>query len=876
MLQRSPANPLRHAATLGSLGLLLGSAIAPSAFADTARRFVHTTEADFAGGETDGFSVTAFGDLVPAPAFVEGPEVPEGVDTLLAAARVGDAVYAAAGTSTGGARVLQLSGADWAVVAEIDEAQVFCLHAVGDTLLVGVSASDGESRVSALVDGVLRPVLTLPEERYVWSLAGGQNGVPLLVATGTEGRVFAAEVDDIHRAAAGAGDAAAATLVLDSAQANVLALAASPGGFPVYAGTDTDGLVYRIDAAEGDGPPLAVAVFDAPEPEVASLAVATDGRVYVGTADAEQARPGRLRSEASESTGRPDPDQAADAEDAPVGDSNAPDAPPPSPEPIELGQGAQDGQGDQDGQDGQGDQAATPTVNAAPVDTAAPTPAPEAGSPADAPAPSDNNESAESADSADGDSANAPTPENYDALRETLRERLEAAKTSGQLEIDGVAAATTAKSSRPRTRDQPEAKTKEGNAVYELLADGSFREVFRETSMMLALALDADETHLRVGTGSEGELHSIDLSGGGATLVRDLESQQITALLPGADGLLVAASNPASTGLLPAGRPLGEAVYTSASLDAGRTALFGRLGVTSRPGTEGRLLVETRSGATADPQSAPWNPWTQAGTVAMGDPAATLAIPSAPARFLQYRLTLEPSEPSEGDEATSVGPVPTVEEVSLSYAVPNLAPQIQRLELEASSPENPGDERDPVVDISWEASDPDDDALTFEVAWQQAESGRWLTAAENLSDKKLSWDTRALADGLYHVRVTASDQAANPPGSERSVRRRSDVFLVDNTGPALEAGMSTTDAGSPVLAGTASDAAGTVAGVFFRVNDDESFRPLRADDLLFDSAEESFALPLDALDAGESHVVTLRALDARGNATFRTVVVPAR
>ena len=73
----------------------------------------------------------------------------------------------------------------------------------------------------------------------------------------------------------------------------------------------------------GDDGYQTYALFDASEPEVGALLVASDGSVYVGTADAEQARPGRMEEAASEETGRPDEDANEDAEDA---DGTPPDA----------------------------------------------------------------------------------------------------------------------------------------------------------------------------------------------------------------------------------------------------------------------------------------------------------------------------------------------------------------------------------------------------------------------------------------------------------------------------------------------------------------------------------------------------------------------
>src|SRR5690606_2715227 len=105
-----------------------------------------------------------------------------------------------------------------------------------------------------------------------------------------------------------AADAPEAVELLDAAQANLLCLGRDGKG-NIYAGSDTDGLVYRIrvNADAGDDQPRAqvFVIYDAPEPEIGALLVLEDGTVFVGTADAEQARPGRLSEAVSEEAGRP-------------------------------------------------------------------------------------------------------------------------------------------------------------------------------------------------------------------------------------------------------------------------------------------------------------------------------------------------------------------------------------------------------------------------------------------------------------------------------------------------------------------------------------------------------------------------------------------
>ena len=150
--------------------------------------------------------------------------------------------------------------------------------------------------------------MPLPDDvRYIWDLIAIDGG--LAVATGPDGKVFNVDASGAVRE------------VLDTAQANVLALAAGrgPNAGQLFAGTDTDGLVYRIDAAG-----RALVIYDAAEPEVSALVVAADGTLYAGTADAEQATPGRLEEPVEDEEGRPDADAEDKAADAEAADTAQP------------------------------------------------------------------------------------------------------------------------------------------------------------------------------------------------------------------------------------------------------------------------------------------------------------------------------------------------------------------------------------------------------------------------------------------------------------------------------------------------------------------------------------------------------------------------
>ena len=645
-------------------------------------RWVHSTEADFEAGETDGVVVTNLGDLKLATATQDLAELPEDVALINDVEIIGEATYLAVGPA---ARLLRVIDGQVEEVAALEDNQVFSLSQIDGQLLVGTS---GEvPGVWALVDDQLVAICEWPERQYVWDLL--PMGRDLMVATGPEGEVVRIVDAAGYVAATVEGNPAeppAVGVVLDAAQANVLCLAAGPDG-AVYAGTDTDGLIYRLRGDE------VYVVYDADEPEIGALLVSADGTLYAGTADAEQAKPGRLEAASEAESGRPELDAAApDAPDTPDA-PDMPDAPElpiePEPQPLQAGDAPSTGEPADESTAG----------DAAPADNGSPS------SPADA----ETDAEAAGSDPAAAATADAsapelePTPEQLDAVREEIRKRLLEARKSG-----AMAGGTGGDSARPtRNATAAAAGDKSGNAVYRVDDQGFVSEVFRDSVMILTLAERADGKIL-VGTGNDGQLYLIDPAAGETSVLNDLESQQLLALHVRDDGVLAAGSNPAALTLLQ-GEPAETGTYTSAVLDASQISLWGTGRVTVAAGSDGSsVTLQTRSGNVADPEIAGWSEWTDAEPTSddQGDMQSLqpreMKVASPPARFLQYRLTLD-----VGDASTATDFA--VGRVELAYVTPNLRPSITS--LSAKYPDFAGVDKpaSPAMTIEWEATDDNGD-----------------------------------------------------------------------------------------------------------------------------------------------------------------------
>ena len=78
--------------------------------------------------------------------------------------------------------------------------------------------------------------------------------------------------------------------------------------------------------------------------------------------------------------------------------------------------------------------------------------------------------------------------------------------------------------------------------------------------------------------------------------------------------------------------------------------------------------------------------------------------------------------------------------------------------------------------IAWEAADPNNDVLEYSLYFRQGTSEPWILLKDKLLERPYEWDTRAVADGRYEIKVVASDANANPPGLGKTASRVSNPF----------------------------------------------------------------------------------------------------
>jgi hypothetical protein len=368
----------------------------------------------------------------------------------------------------------------------------------------------------------------------------------------------------------------------------------------------------------------------------------------------------------------------------------------------------------------------------------------------------------------------------------------------------------------------------------------------------MSLTLD-EKGNPYVGTGAEGRVYTVD-ENHVTQLVADTDERQIGALAMNGPTHVLVASDPLVVHRVTAhGGP--DAVWTSKVLDCGLRAHFGTLSWRST----GPLELSTRAGNSATPD-ATWSAWSPA----LATPGK---VTSAPGRYVQVRARF------------SRDPNAVLTEVQLPFVTDNLRPVVTEVsaaqkgvlardskEALASSGGEPP-KHDATVKLSWHVENPDQDQLRYRVAFKKEGSNVWrdvLKPEESLTKAEYEWDTVALPEGKYRVKVEASDELANPPADVQKHDLTSETFTVDHTPPTLTLAL----AGRKLKA-HAVDGVSPIARVEIAVDGKSEWRPLGPADGMFDSPDESVDADVSSIVPPGSHLVTVRAFDLAGNQISR-------
>lgn len=415
--------------------------------------------------------------------------------------------------------------------------------------------------------------------------------------------------------------------------------------------------------------------------------------------------------------------------------------------------------------------------------------------------------------------------------------------------------------------DQPTTGAGGGSSeIYRIDRDG-FVTTVRKLEKEMVYAIEGDPRGgVLFGTGPLGRLYS--LRDGDLTLLASVPEKQVVSIATEPRGLAVTTTN---SGALYRLRDAGteKAEFRSSIKDTLRFSRFGEYAIEGRA-LEG-VVSAFRSGNTSTPDDT-WSEW-----VSSTGPRGAVGAP--PARYLQWRITVERPAPQFAIDSMSAAwtnrnAAPRIESVSVnepgvvfvSGAYPS-SPQVLEAtnpdeygifsSLENPRPSDPGKRlfRKGYRTVSWKASDPNGDALRYTVEFRPAGSGEWLPMRERIEETQVNFDSSQLPDGPYEIRVTATDERDNPENPLTDSRIGGE-FSVDNTAPSIEV----RSAGDEIVA-TVRDAQSPILRAEYALDAEEWIR-IAPEDGMADGLEEVFRFrKADVRD----RFVILRVVDSSWN-----------
>jgi hypothetical protein len=392
----------------------------------------------------------------------------------------------------------------------------------------------------------------------------------------------------------------------------------------------------------------------------------------------------------------------------------------------------------------------------------------------------------------------------------------------------------------------------EGNALYRIDGDGFATELYRGPVVIYGLAVQ-DKTIL-IATGNDGTLYQLRPESTTPETLVKTDAAQVSAVHVARDGrLLLGLSNSGQIAQLSPDHA-GEGRYVSPVLDAGQASRFGQAQLRGQLPEGTSIAFATRSGNAADPDQGGWSDWS---TDAPAKAFVPVASPAA--RYVQYRLTLT---------STVKGVTPIVDDVSIAYQKPNFPPRLGPILITpAEDAAAPGGQT-----VSWEATDPNEDALRYTLEARLIDKGGWTTLAKDLTTPSFAWPAGSAADGRYELRVTASDAVDNAKAEAKSAQRVSDPFANDRTPPQAGDFETSVNGDTATIKFRVVDRLGTVASVAYSVEKADDWQKVLPDDTIADSPEERYTIALTGLAKGE-FTLTVRATDEAGNASFEVIGV---
>jgi hypothetical protein len=225
-------------------------------------------------------------------------------------------------------------------------------------------------------------------------------------------------------------------------------------------------------------------------------------------------------------------------------------------------------------------------------------------------------------------------------------------------------------------------------------------------------------------------------------------------------------------------------------------------------------------------------------------------------------------------------PVPTV-----TINLPSASANVVNLQQDPATQPLQGVKDKGSVTVRWAAHDDNGDDLVFALYYRGQQEQNWQLLKGDVTERYYTFDAAQIPDGLYQIKVVASDAPSHNPGDALTAERTSERFVLDTATPTVENLIARLAGGKLHITAEAKDPASTIARAEFSI-DAGPWQYIEPVSKISDSQTEryDFSAPLpqpsERLRAANlppanpnEHTVTLRVFDRYENsATAKTVV----
>ena len=395
-------------------------------------------------------------------------------------------------------------------------------------------------------------------------------------------------------------------------------------------------------------------------------------------------------------------------------------------------------------------------------------------------------------------------------------------------------------------------KPSEASYIYKITKDGYVTDIFSEAAVFFCMT--EQEQKLLIGTGNSGRTFTVDpASEQQAIIYEDEQASQITAVAVAGENVYLGTANPAKLIKL-AKTFASEGTYTSALIDAGQPAKWGKLQIDADIPQGCKVQVASRSGNVKDVNDPTFSDWSEPAEV-----IGPIQLRCPAGRFCQYKLTLQSHDGKKS---------PLVREIAVANTVPNLAPKVESVSAERIEALG----KTGMFKISYKAKDDNSDKLIYKIDFRRLGWTNWIELKDQLEADSFEWDGRTVEDGRYEVRITASDERSNTTTTKLTGSRISEPVVVDNTGPVIKKHSIEKDDKTITLRLEVFDELSAIGRVRYTIDSNAEWIGAVPDDLVYDTTDEYFTIVIEDLEAGE-HIIAVKISDDLGNTTYKTFEV---